>query len=168
MSVALRTRLLWFVQDILPKIEKEIPDVVLHVIGSHADDEVLALNARPDVDVLGFVSSEKLDEMYRKSRVVVVPLRFGAGVKGKVVEALHAGTAVVTTSCGAEGITASRNVLHVEDDPTAFAEDVIHLYQHPEEIEQMAHQAVNFIRTFYSPDGAWAKIKDDFETGRKL
>ncbi|HCS67079.1 MAG TPA: glycosyl transferase family 2 [Oribacterium sp.] len=159
--------LLWFVQDILPKIEEKIPGVVLHVIGSHADDEVLALNARPDVDVLGFVSSEKLDEMYRKSRVVVVPLRFGAGVKGKVVEALHAGTAVVTTSCGAEGITASAQVLHVEDDPTAFAEDVIHLYQHPEEIEQMAHHAVHFIETFYSPDGAWAKIQDDFETGRK-
>lgn len=160
--------LLWFVKDILPQIEAEIPGVVLHVIGSHADDEVLALNARPDVDVLGFVSIEKLDEMYRRSRVVVVPLRFGAGVKGKVVEALHAGTAVVTTSCGAEGIPAAETALRIKDDPTDFAQEVIHLYRHPEEIEQMAHNAVSFISTFYSPDGAWAKIKDDFETGRNV
>lgn len=160
--------LLWFVQDILPQIEAEIPGVVLHVIGSNADDEVLALNARPDVDVLGFVSIEKLDEMYRRSRVVVVPLRFGAGVKGKVVEALHAGTAVVTTSCGAEGIPAAETALRIQDDPTAFAQEVIHLYQHPEEIAQMAHNAVSFISTFYSPDGAWAKIREDFETGRNV
>ena len=160
--------LLWFVNDILPQIEAEIPGVVLHVIGSNADEEVLALNARPDVDVLGFVSIEKLDEMYRRSRVVVVPLRFGAGVKGKVVEALHAGTAVVTTSCGAEGIPAAETALRIKDDPTAFAQEVIHLYKHPLEIEQMAHNAVNFITTFYSPDGAWAKIKDDFESGRNV
>ena len=98
----------------------------------------------------------------------MVPLRFGAGVKGKVVEALHAGTAVVTTSCGAEGIPAAETALRIQDDPTAFAQEVIHLYQHPEEIAQMAHNAVSFISTFYSPDGAWAKIREDFETGRNV
>ncbi len=159
--------LLWFVQEILPKIKETLPDVVLHVIGSNADDEVMALNARPDVDVLGFVSIEKLDEMYRRSRVVVVPLRFGAGVKGKVVEALHAGTAVVTTSCGAEGIPGAETALRIQDDPVQFAEEVIRLYRSPREIEMLSHRAVQFIADFYSPDGAWAKIREDFETAEK-
>lgn len=159
--------LLWFVQEILPKIKAELPDVVLHVIGSNADDEVMALNDRPDVDVLGFVSIEKLDEMYRRSRVVVVPLRFGAGVKGKVVEALHAGTAVVTTSCGAEGIPEAASALQIQDDPAGFATEVVRLYRNPREIERMAHRAVDFIARFYSPDGAWAKIRDDFEMPQK-
>lgn len=52
----------------------------------------------------GFVSEEELSELYRTCRIVVVPLRYGAGVKGKVIEALYNGAPVVTTSIGAEGI----------------------------------------------------------------
>ena len=156
--------LLWFANEILPKIRARIPDVVLNVAGSKADEEVLALNNRPDINVLGFVTIEQLDELYRKNRVVVVPLRFGAGVKGKVVEALHAGAAVVTTSCGAEGIPEAETALHIQDTEDGFAEDVINLYNNSYDIENMSRRAVQFIKDYYSPEGAWNKIRDDFES----
>ncbi|ETP72212.1 putative glycosyltransferase [Lachnospiraceae bacterium JC7] len=156
--------LLWFVNNILPKIKAQIPDIVLNVAGSKADEEVLALNERPDVNVLGFVSIEELDELYRKNKVVVVPLRYGAGVKGKVVEALHAGGAIVTTSCGAEGIPEAATALRIQDTEDGFAEEVINLYNNTYEVERMSHRAVEFIREFYSPEGAWNKIREDFET----
>ncbi len=156
--------LLWFVNEILPSIRERIPDIVLNVAGSKADEEVLALNERPDVNVLGFVSSEKLDELYRENRLVVVPLRYGAGVKGKVVEALHAGAAVITTSCGAEGIPNAESALIIEDDPKAFADRVVSLYNDIISVRNMSHNAVDFINRNYSPDGAWAKIEKDFNT----
>ena len=156
--------LLWFANEILPKIKEKIPDIVLNVAGSKADEEVLALNERPDINVLGFVTIEQLDELYRKNRVVVVPLRYGAGVKGKVVEALHAGAAVVTTSCGAEGIPQAETALRIQDTEDGFAEEVINLYNNTYEIDKMSHRAVQFIEEFYSPEGAWNKIRDDFES----
>ncbi len=52
----------------------------------------------------GFVSEEELSRLYAECRMVVVPLRYGAGVKGKVVEAIYNGAPIVTTSVGAEGI----------------------------------------------------------------
>ena len=54
--------------------------------------------------IKGFVSDEELERLYATCRVVVVPLRYGAGVKGKVLEALYNGAPVITTSIGAEGI----------------------------------------------------------------
>ena len=54
--------------------------------------------------VKGFVSEEELADLYRNCRIVVVPLRYGAGVKGKVVEAIYNGAPIVTTSVGSEGI----------------------------------------------------------------
>lgn len=95
---------LWFAGDILPRIRQELPDIKLYVAGSHVTEAIEALKSRKDMEILGFVSDERLDELYRKTAIVVVPLRYGAGVKGKVVEALYHGAVVVTTEVGAEGI----------------------------------------------------------------
>ncbi len=156
--------LLWFADHILPEIQAAIPGVKFRVAGSHPDDKVLKLNEREGIEVLGFVSDERLEELYQESRIVVVPLRYGAGVKGKVVEALHEGAAIVTTSCGAEGIPGVEQALMIRDDEHAFAEEVISLYHDVPELGRLSKRAQQFVSDHFSVEGAWSRIREDFET----
>ena len=70
------------------------------------------------------VSEAELRELYRTARVAVVPLRYGAGVKLKVVEALREGLPLVTTSIGAQGLPGLEHVASICDEPQAFADAV--------------------------------------------
>jgi O-antigen biosynthesis protein len=105
----------WLVLDILPLLKQQVRDVHVSLVGSNPTDEVKAL-AGPDVTVTGYVTDARLEALYDSSRVVIVPLRFGAGVKNKVVEALHFGTPLVTTSVGAQGLPALEEIVAVKDD----------------------------------------------------
>ncbi|MDO4269118.1 MAG: DnaB-like helicase C-terminal domain-containing protein [Eubacteriales bacterium] len=95
-------------------------------------------------------------------RLVVVPLRYGAGVKGKVVEAIYNGSVIVTTSIGAEGIPQAERVMKVADEPEAFAEQVVSLYGDLKACGAMAMETQKYIRDYFSVDAAWDVIKDDF------
>jgi len=116
--------LIWFVSEILPLIVEAVPDVMLSVIGSEPTAAVLAL-AGPRVEVLGLVDDATLARAYDSARVVVAPLRFGAGVKGKVVEALALAVPVVTTSIGIQGIPGLAALVPGHDAPEQFASAVI-------------------------------------------
>jgi GT2 family glycosyltransferase/glycosyltransferase involved in cell wall biosynthesis len=109
----------WFVQGSLPLLP---PDTTLHVVGSNVPPSVRAL-ATDQVTVHGFV--EDLDALYDVARVTIAPLRFGAGVKGKVVQSLMKGIPVVATSVAVEGtpLEPGTHVL-VADDAAGFAEAV--------------------------------------------
>ncbi|MBR5268845.1 MAG: glycosyltransferase, partial [Lachnospiraceae bacterium] len=112
--------------------------------------------------VKGFVSEEELAELYATSRIVIVPLRYGAGVKGKVVEAIYNGSVIVTTSIGAEGIADADNVMKVADEPADFAENVVALYNDPDTCKKMSMETQKFIRDYFSVDAAWNVIEEDF------
>lgn len=113
---------LWFLSEILPEIRRTRPDVTVKVAGGGLRPHVVnAMNAN-DVDVLGFV--DDLEPLYEEAAVAVVPLRFGAGVKFKVVEALVRGVPVVTTSVGNEGITPADAAM-VADDAADIAREVL-------------------------------------------
>lgn len=116
---------LYFCSDILPLIQSDIPDVVFNVIGNSPPPEVQAL-ASDTVRVLGYVPDT--GPLLRSTLISVAPLRYGAGMKGKVGEAMSMGLPVVTTSVGAEGfgLTPNVNVL-IGDTPQAFATHVIRL-----------------------------------------
>ena len=60
----------------------------MHILGSNPPDEIKQLN-QADFIIEGFVTEEKLEQFYQTCRISVVPLRYGAGIKGKVVEAMH-------------------------------------------------------------------------------
>jgi GT2 family glycosyltransferase len=115
-----------FVHEVLPRIRERLPEVTLTVVGSHPPTKVEAL-AGPHVRVLGWVPD--LTEIYRSHRVVVAPLRYGAGLKGKVGESLGMGVPTVTTPIGAEGFGAEhRRHLLIGNLPDDFAELVVELY----------------------------------------
>ncbi|CAN5372643.1 glycosyltransferase [soil metagenome] len=117
----------WFVRDILPSIRAVRPSVTLSIVGSNPPPDVVELGRLPGVETTGAVSAEALDARYRESHVAIVPLRFGGGVKGKVVEALRYGLPTVTTSVGAQGIAGIESALTVTDRPADFAQAVLNL-----------------------------------------
>ena len=103
-------------------IQEQIPDVHLHIAGSNPSKAVVEL-ACDSVTVHGYVSDERLLELYDAS-CAVVPLRFGAGVKGKVLEAIQHGVPLVTTSVGAEGISEADQIMGIANDTLIFASAV--------------------------------------------
>lgn len=158
---------LWFADHVFPKIRAKLPDVTFNIVGSKADEEVLALGKRKGIKVLGFVSDEELEQLYQKNRIVVVPLRYGAGVKGKVVEALHNGAPIVTTSCGAEGIPFIERVVEIRDQADAFADCVASLYRNEGALMRMSQTAAAYVEQYFSVDGAWRIIEHDFMVTKK-
>lgn len=122
----------WLVTDILPLVRRELPDVVLRIVGKGAPQEVVELvEAAPGAELLGWLPT--LDEVYATSRVSVAPLRYGAGVKGKVGEALSHGLPVVGTTMAVEGMHIEHAVSGwVADDAEQFAQGVVTLMRDDE------------------------------------
>lgn len=115
-----------FVQEILPVIRRALPAITLRIIGGNVTSDVAAL-ASDYVKVMGWVPD--LEPHLRDSRLFVAPLRFGAGLKGKVGHALAAGLPGVLSSVAAEGFEfAAAHELLVADDPARFAQAVVDLY----------------------------------------
>ena len=162
---------LWFTKEVYPLIADRMrgegaEPPKFYVVGSRVTDEIKALEQTvPGVVVRGFVSDEELTQLYDETRLVVVPLRYGAGVKGKVVDALYNGAAVVTTSIGAEGIPHAEDVMVIADQADALAEAVLRIYQSPESCQALSERTQDYVRRYYSQEAAWDVIKDDFPCG---
>jgi GT2 family glycosyltransferase/SAM-dependent methyltransferase len=122
--------IVWFARDVLPLVREKRPDTVLTVVGGDVVPEVQALHGDA-VRVLGWVPD--LAPHYDAARVVVAPLRYGAGVKGKVGEALGEGVPVVSTAVGAEGmgLIAGEDLLLAES-PSDLADAVHRLLEDDE------------------------------------
>lgn len=113
---------------IWPRIHKNLPGVKLHVYGAYASDKVYQLHNEQDGFLVhGWV--EDAQEVFESARVCLVPLRYGAGIKGKIIDAMNFGTPNVTTSIGAEGIHGNMAWGgFIEDDHELFAKAAIELY----------------------------------------
>lgn len=153
---------LWFAKEIFPLIWEKL-HVPFYIVGSKVTEEIKELEQPGNgIIVKGFVSEEELAELYANCRIVVVPLRYGAGVKGKVVEAIYNGSVIVTTSIGAEGIAQAERVMQIADEPKDFAAKVTELYHDPEKCTEMCMETQKFIRDYFSVDAAWSVIEEDF------
>ena len=151
---------LWFTKEVLPKIEEKI-SMPFYIVGSKATDAVKKLNGG-NIIVKGFVSEEELAQLYNTCKMVVVPLRYGAGVKGKVVEALYYGAPMVTTSFGAEGISGADKIISIADDADSFANAVIETYNDDKKLAATVDAYQAFVKDYFSVDAVWRIVKDDF------
>lgn len=152
---------IWFGREIMPEIVEKIPDIKWYVMGSNPPQEVLDL-AGDNIIVKGFVSDEDLENYYDKCRMSVVPLRYGAGIKGKVIEAMRYGMPVVTTSVGAEGIAGAEDILCIADDADILAKEIIDKYNNMEYLKQISAKSYEYIQNTFSQENAWSVVKDDF------
>ncbi len=121
----------WFVSEILPLVKSEVADVTLHIVGSNMPDGICAL-AGEGVHIHGYLSDDELEQLYDRALMSIAPLRFGAGIKGKILESMANGVPMVTTSIGAEGIPSSEQCMGIADNAGDFAREVIRVCQSPQ------------------------------------
>lgn len=150
---------LWLFREIMPRVWAVRPDVRLSLVGSNPTAPVRAL-AGERVEVTGYVTDEELSRRYAHARVAVVPLRFGAGVKSKVVEALQQGVPLVTTGVGAQGLPDLSAVADVHDGEEAFAAAVLALLADDEAWRFRSRAGAAYVKARYSRDAMAATLLD--------
>ncbi len=118
----------YFCKEVLPLIRESLPDAKFHVIGHSPPPEVLELGKLDGVVVHGFVKD--VTPIFRMCRLSVAPLRYGAGIKGKIATSMANGVPVIASKVAAEGmeIEPGKHLL-VADSPQEFADLFLHAYQ---------------------------------------
>lgn len=144
---------LFFVKSIWPELLRGLPShAKLLVVGNKPPEEVLAL-ASDRVIVTGFV--EELEPYFQASRVFVAPLRYGAGIKGKLVTALAHGVPSVATNIAAEGIAQAQDEhMSIADDPLQFASEVLRIYEDESSWNRMREAGLRYVEDNYSRTAA--------------
>jgi glycosyltransferase involved in cell wall biosynthesis len=149
----------WFADAVWPRVRRVFPDARLDVVGKDPPDRVRALDGRDGITVHGFVPS--MAPFFAAAHAVVVPILTGAGIRVKIVEAMAAGRALVSTSLGWEGLAhvePGRHLL-VADEPAAFADATVRLLRDPELRARLAAGARELAEREYD----WRALGDRLE-----
>lgn len=137
----------WLKEELWPMIREKLPLAKIYVYGSYPPKKAFQLSS-PDDGFLIKGRASDAKEVISKARVLLAPLRFGAGLKGKLVEAMQCGTPSVTTSVGAEGIVQGCKWNGViADDPGSFADAAVELYQNSDFWEISQNTGVELLRS---------------------
>jgi glycosyltransferase involved in cell wall biosynthesis len=153
----------WFVDCIWPSVRESVPDASFTIIGSNTPPEVKAFDGRQGIQVFGFIADTT--PYFDRAAISVAPLRYGAGMKGKVVEAMSYGLPVVTTSVGAQGIggTSGRDLM-IADSPADFAQAVTNLLNGPARAKQIGLVGQAHIGRLCSPERIEVGLQEMLET----
>jgi len=146
---------LFFLREVFPRIREQVPSVEFLVAGKNPPATLLEA-AGEGVRFVGFV--DDVTRFYAGVDVVVAPLRWGGGIKIKVLEALACGRPVVATSVGAEGIASPGDgALLVADEPGDFASCVYRLLNDPELAGTLGDRGRELVTRRFS----WDRVTDD-------
>ena len=147
----------WYVEHVLPILRVKHPGLVTTVIGSNAPPSLQRF-AGQDFVIAGFVPN--VTAHYNAARLSISPLRYGAGVKGKVNLAMQYGVPVVATTISVEGmhLTHDKNVL-VADEPEAFADAIIRMYTDEEVWNRLRRGGLDNIQEWFSRSAARQALK---------
>ncbi|MFE3849368.1 glycosyltransferase [Flavobacterium sp. LB3P45] len=136
-------------ETIWPLIRKQLPQAVLNIYGAYPSQKVLQLHQTKE----GFLikgRAAKAQEVVCKARVVLAPLRFGAGVKGKLIEAMQCGTPSVTTAIGAESMHGDLPWNGaITDIPQVFADEAVQLYNEKKLWIEAQYNGLTIINQLY-------------------
>ena len=141
---------LYLKKEIWPLIKKQLPQAQLYIYGNYAPQHILELhNQKQGFYIMGWADS--VAHVMQKARVCLAPLRFGAGLKGKLLDAMLYGTPGITTSIGAEGMYGDLPMPGViADTPESFAELSVALYSDKIKWQQNAQRGVEIIKARYN------------------
>ena len=142
--------ILYLKKEIWPLIRKQLPQAQLYIYGNYAPQHILDLhNKKQGFYIMGWADSAA--HVMQKARVCLAPLRFGAGLKGKLLDAMLNGTPLVTTSIGAEGMYPDTiNPDCIADTPEYFATLCVGIYTDKIKWEQNAQMGVEVIKARYN------------------
>jgi len=150
----------FFVREIFPLIKKRVPDMRFFVVGSDPLESILKLDSDA-IKVTGYVRD--VSPYFENCRVFVAPLRYGAGMKGKIGQSMAFGLPVVTTMIGAEGIGLANNQnALIADNPAEFAESVMRLYSDEELWYRISRDSLEHIERNYSQSAVSKKMAELF------
>lgn len=151
----------WFLEKVWPKVHESMPQLTLYLAGRKMPEEMMKLDM-PGVRVVGEVP----DAMYfiASKQINVVPLLSGSGIRVKIIEAMSAGKAVITTTVGAEGInyTDGRNLL-IADTPDQFVEQIQRCIADPEFCRELGQNAYALIAEEYGNERLTGKVIDFYQ-----
>jgi sugar transferase (PEP-CTERM/EpsH1 system associated) len=150
--------ILYFADEILPLIRRQVPDVTLCVVGRKPSRRLQDLASRvPNIQLTGWV--EDVRPYVAQRAVCIVPLRVGGGTRLKIFEAMSMAKAIVSTSIGAEGLPVN-NGEHIllADDPASFAESTVRLLGNASRRTQIGQAARHLVQENYS----WATVSKGF------
>lgn len=138
----------FFCSEVMPLVRQKLPGVRFIIVGSMIPEELKQL-ACDDVQIRGYV--ENLADVFDDCRISVAPLRYGAGMKGKIVASLSYGVPCVTTSIGVEGmgLSAGTNIT-VVDDPHSYAQAIAEIYTSEPAWSKLSEAGITFARQNFS------------------
>jgi glycosyltransferase involved in cell wall biosynthesis len=149
---------LWFTREVWPSVRKKNSSIVFHVVGNYAPPEIQELDGKDGIIIEGFV--ENLDPLLASVRVAVAPLRYGAGIKGKIGTTMGAGVPNICTSIATEGmgIENEKQAL-VADNPEDFAAAVLRLHSEPNLWQTLSLAGLEMVQSQYSEEAGTKQFK---------
>lgn len=143
----------WFIGEVFPLVRARLPEIVFHCIGSDVTEELRGLGQTPGVVMHGHVPD--IDPYMDGARVALAPLRYGAGVKGKVNLSMAHGQPVVATACAVEGmhLRDGEDVL-VADDAAGFADAIVRLHEDEALWTRLSDAGLRNVQAHFSLDAA--------------
>jgi glycosyltransferase involved in cell wall biosynthesis len=149
----------WFADRVWPEVLRDVPDATLDIVGRDPAASVRALDDRPGITVVGPVP--EMGPYFDRAHAVIVPILAGAGIRVKIVEAMAAGRAIISTSLGWEGLPhlVPGEHLLVADEPAQFAQATIRLLREAELRRNLAAAARAVAEAHYD----WRGLGDEQE-----
>jgi hypothetical protein len=149
----------WFFREVLPEVRKRKCQDAVYVVGSGMG------RYKPPTDdpravVLGRIDDEALDKLYAEVRVALVPLRYGAGVKGKVIEAMGKGVPCLTTPVGVQGLGWALKVLRPFDTAHDFASAIIEMMRDDALWQEKSREGLRLISATYERSAISRRLFD--------
>lgn len=150
--------MVWFVKKILPIIQKSLPGMELTILGSNPSKTLLDLQSNT-VNVPGFI--DNVSPYFHSARLFVSPLRFGAGVKGKITQAISFGLPIVGTDMSVEGTNMKPGLdCLTAETATDFAAAVVKLYTDKKLWEKTQKHELKTYNDYFSEEAGLAALKD--------
>jgi GT2 family glycosyltransferase len=139
----------YFVSEIWPRIRRAVPEMRFLIVGSNMPAEIVKLGQEPGINVVGYV--EHLAPIFARCRLSVAPLRYGAGIKGKIGTSLSYGVPCVATPIAAEGMGLTNRVnVMIGTDAASFADAVVEAHQDESLWNGLSENGLEFMEQNFS------------------
>ena len=159
----------YFIKEVWPLVRQKLPDIIFRIVGSNIpgpvfkEEEVNKLAGEPGVEIAGF--ADELDSTFNKCRISVAPLRFGAGIKGKIGTSLCYGVPCVATPIAVEGMNLEHgNNILIGSNASDFAEQVVSIYTDEMLWNRISSAGITFMKEHYSFESGLQRLRGMIET----